>query len=108
MASDINNVSKKVVSMAHVAKRTKIDKFQLLDGISKLYLNPHLSDLIIVVNNENIYAHRLVLGLRSKFFYRELYDDKDKDNFSGHLHQNNKTSSKEAKDRKTTRPSQSQ
>ncbi|XP_050435406.1 BTB/POZ domain-containing protein 9-like [Adelges cooleyi] len=49
----------------------------LVDDISKLYLNERFSDVVFVVDNEELHAHRLVLATHSGFFSKYFYGSFD-------------------------------
>ncbi|XP_050435261.1 BTB/POZ domain-containing protein 9-like isoform X3 [Adelges cooleyi] len=45
----------------------------LVNDISSLYLNEKFSDVVLVVDNEEFHAHRIVLASRSDYFSVSLY-----------------------------------
>ncbi|XP_063904304.1 BTB/POZ domain-containing protein 9-like [Zophobas morio] len=54
---------------------TITDTTELLGDVTSLYLNQKFSDITLLVDDQKLYAHKVILAVRSKYFESILYED---------------------------------
>ncbi|XP_063904588.1 BTB/POZ domain-containing protein 9-like [Zophobas morio] len=54
---------------------TITDTTELLGDVASLYLNQKFSDITLLVDDQKVYAHKVILAARSKYFESILYED---------------------------------
>ncbi|KAJ3647096.1 hypothetical protein Zmor_024638 [Zophobas morio] len=54
---------------------TITDTTKLLGDVASLYLNQKFSDITLLVDDQKLYAHKVILAVRSEYFESLLYED---------------------------------
>ncbi|XP_063903917.1 BTB/POZ domain-containing protein 9-like [Zophobas morio] len=54
---------------------TITDTTKLLGDVASLYLNQKFSDIALLVDDQKLYAHKVILAVRSEYFESLLYED---------------------------------
>ncbi|KAJ3647109.1 hypothetical protein Zmor_024646 [Zophobas morio] len=54
---------------------TVTDTTKLLGDVASLYQNQKFSDIILLVDDQKLYAHKVILAVRSKYFESLFYED---------------------------------
>ncbi|XP_063903916.1 BTB/POZ domain-containing protein 9-like [Zophobas morio] len=54
---------------------TITDTTKLLEDVASLYLSQKFSDITLLVDDQKLYAHKVILAMRSEYFESLLYED---------------------------------